>query len=410
MKRAVAVLTTTLLATNATADIIHADDVIIQGSSCVGFDCVNGENFGFDVVRSKENNIRLHFDDTSTSATFPDNDWRIVINDTSNGGADYFAIEDSSAGRQIFRLDAGAPTDALRLDSGGDFGIGTANPVVDLHIASGNTPTTRLEQNGSSGFAPQTWDVAGNEANFFIRDVTNGSRLPFKIKPNAPSDSLFIEGITGDIGLGTTSPTSNLEIRRAGQVSVELEDSNTGGDRWLMLLEPSGVNEGLSLTKAGTGVRELLISDKGVDIARQGRVTLELSDTQGETWDVVLDSAGGLNGLSFTRAGSGVREFRVANNGDIFTSGTQLNVPDFVFEPDYELMPLAKLESFIAEFKHLPEIAPAEEVHENGLNVTGMQMKLLTKIEELTLHVISQEKAIAELKQRLAEMESRNET
>jgi len=37
----------------ASADQVIADDVIIQGSTCVGFDCVNNENFGVDTIRLK---------------------------------------------------------------------------------------------------------------------------------------------------------------------------------------------------------------------------------------------------------------------------------------------------------------------------------------------------------------------
>ena len=80
-------------------DIVHLDDVIIDGSICVGLDCVNGENFGFDTQRLKENNLRIHFDDTSVSASFPNNDWRIVINDSNNGGLNHFTVEDATAGR-----------------------------------------------------------------------------------------------------------------------------------------------------------------------------------------------------------------------------------------------------------------------------------------------------------------------
>jgi hypothetical protein len=196
---------------SSTQDIQHLDDVIISFSLCVGNDCVNGESFGFDTLRLKENNLRIHFQDTSTSASFPTNDWRIVANDSSNGGGNYLAFEDSNAGRQVFRVDAGAPANALRVDSSGDVGIGTASPVVDVHVVSGNTPTLRLEQNGSSGFTPQTWDVAGNEANFFVRDATNGSRLPFKIKPSAPTNSIFVDS-DGGIGFGTQSLNSAASI------------------------------------------------------------------------------------------------------------------------------------------------------------------------------------------------------
>jgi hypothetical protein len=211
---------------SSTMDIVHNDDVIITFSLCVGNDCVNGESFGFDTLRLKENNLRIHFQDTSSSASFPTNDWRIIANDSSNGGASYLAFEDSNAGRQVFRVDAGAPANSLRVDSSGDVGIGTATPAVDAHIVSGNTPTLRLEQNGSSGFTPQTWDVAGNEANFFVRDVTNGSQLPFRIKPGADTDSLYITA-DGDIGMGTSSPDAKLHPETSEFPVLKVE--NTAG-------------------------------------------------------------------------------------------------------------------------------------------------------------------------------------
>ncbi|MDM7930876.1 hypothetical protein [Tabrizicola sp.] len=72
------------------ADQVIADDLIVTGSACVGFDCVNNENFGFDTLVLKENNLRIFFDDTSNSSSFPANDWRIVINDSANGGSSFF--------------------------------------------------------------------------------------------------------------------------------------------------------------------------------------------------------------------------------------------------------------------------------------------------------------------------------
>ena len=104
----------------APADIVQNDDLIVTFSACVGNDCVNGENFGFDTIRVKENNLRIHFDDTSNSASFPANDWRLVANDTNNGGASYFAIEDATAGRIPFRVEAGAPANSLYVEADGD--------------------------------------------------------------------------------------------------------------------------------------------------------------------------------------------------------------------------------------------------------------------------------------------------
>ena len=59
------------MAASALADQVILDDLIVDGSACIGFDCVNGESFGFDTLRLKENNLRIKFQDTSSSASFP---------------------------------------------------------------------------------------------------------------------------------------------------------------------------------------------------------------------------------------------------------------------------------------------------------------------------------------------------
>ena len=176
----------TLASGNASAVFFHIGNGSIDGSLCVGFDCVENESFGLDTIRLKENNLRIHFEDTSTTTGFPTTDWRILINDTASGGGSFFGIQDSDAGTRPMTIEANARTHALFVDSQGDVGIGTSTPAVELHAVRGDTPTLRLEQDGSSGFSPQSWDVAGNEAGFFIRDATNGSTLPFRIRPGAP--------------------------------------------------------------------------------------------------------------------------------------------------------------------------------------------------------------------------------
>ncbi len=65
---------------------------------------------------------------------------------------------------------------------------------------------------------------------------------------------------------------------------------------------------------------------------------------------------------------------------------------DFVFAEDYRLRSLPEVEQFITENKHLPDIAPANEMIEKGIDMGEMQIKLLQKIEELTLYVINLKK------------------
>jgi hypothetical protein len=210
------------------ATTVIGGDLTVHNSLCVGFDCTSSETFGFDTIRLKENSTRIKFEDTS-AAGFPSSDWQLTANDSASGGANKFSIEDISGARVPFTVLANAPTDSVFVASSGRVGFRTATPVLDLHVKTGNTPGLRLEQDGSSGFLPQAWDVAGNETSFFIRDVTGGSRLPFRIQPGAPSSSLFIN-TAGDLGVGTSGPTAPIHVVRNGtSANAAFLLQNTGG-------------------------------------------------------------------------------------------------------------------------------------------------------------------------------------
>ncbi len=74
---------------------------------------------------------------------------------------------------------------------------------------------------------------------------------------------------------------------------------------------------------------------------------------------------------------------------------------DFVFEEDYKLNSIAKVEDFIKTNKHLPNVPSAKEVSENGVEMVKMDATLLRQIEELWLHTIELKKEIQELKANL---------
>jgi hypothetical protein len=72
--------------------------------------------------------------------------------------------------------------------------------------------------------------------------------------------------------------------------------------------------------------------------------------------------------------------------------------PDFVFHENYHLPSLQEIEKYIITHKHLPEVPSATAIENEGLDLGEINKKLLQKIEELTLYLISQQKDIAELK------------
>jgi hypothetical protein len=244
-------------------DNVIPDDLIVQGSACIGLDCVNNESFGFDTIRIKENNTRIKFEDTSASG-FPTHDWQLTANDSASGGAEKFSIEDITAATVPFTVSGSAPTNAIFVDSTGRLGLRTATPMLDIHVSTSNTPAMRLEQTSAGGFTAQTWDIAGNEANFFVRDVTGGSRLPFRIRPGAPTSSIDIAA-TGKVGIGTASPDSRVTVKSLGTnaavvnvvqsaatTSLFTVFETTSGDGLVQIFDHSGL-EAFRMTSVSGG-------------------------------------------------------------------------------------------------------------------------------------------------------------
>jgi len=87
-------------------------------------------------------------------------------------------------------------------------------------------------------------------------------------------------------------------------------------------------------------------------------------------------------------------------DGKIRIQDWTISVPDHVFEPSYRLRPLAELAAYVEQARHLPGVPSAAAIAEHGVDVTGLLMALLEKVEELTLYTITQQRAIDELRAR----------
>lgn len=74
---------------------------------------------------------------------------------------------------------------------------------------------------------------------------------------------------------------------------------------------------------------------------------------------------------------------------------------DFVFAPNYALRSLEDVNSYIQEYQHLPDIPSAKQMRTDGMSVDKMVIKLLQKVEELTLYTIQQEERIKELENQI---------
>ncbi|BDX07610.1 tail fiber domain-containing protein [Planctobacterium marinum] len=350
------------------ADQLYTDDVIIQASLCVGLDCVNGESFNYDTIRLKENNVRIKFHDSSSTSSFPSNDWQITANDSANGGANKFSIEDISATKVPFTISAGAPDHSIFVKDNGYIGFNTSTPLTQLHVKDGNSPSLRIEQDGSSGFTSQSWDIAGNETNFFIRDVTNNSNIPFKIAPGASKNSLYIAS-DGDVGLETQSPDGQFDVAHAtdannhaflinpssyvgvnidngydplGWFDVQMGNGNSG-----FLVQTNGkigIGTGTTAITGRLDVRGLDYSTSYLNIDDQGDIGIGTNAPVGR---FEVTSIGGANPyLSVDASGNvGVGTNTPTAEFDITSSGANMLLRDSEVPGTKELRTLLKLQS-----------------------------------------------------------------
>jgi hypothetical protein len=371
-------------------DIVHADDVIIDGSLCVGNDCYSGLAFGFDTIVLMENNLRIFFDDTSTIQNYPRNDWRIICNDSTDGGGRYFAIEDATEVSNILVLEAGAPDNSLYVDSHGDVGINTSTPYYELHIVDGDSPCVRLDQDGSYGWTPQKWDLCGNESNFFIRDATHASKLPFRIEPDAPTNSIFVKS-NGDIGMGTGSPGYALVVEKTGD-NAEVVCSRTSGAMNFMNATSSfatfgSINNYSVRVVTNNSWRMQLNTDNSLSM-RSGATC----STAGEWLDnSSIELKENIKNLTADRA------FEALNG---------LNPVTF----NYKVDKTDKQVGFIAE--EVPElVATKDRKHMSAMDVVAVltkvvqgQQKLIREQQTTSLEL---KKTMSQLKKRIAELEKK---
>ncbi|QIR15126.1 tail fiber domain-containing protein [Shewanella aestuarii] len=430
--------------TSLYADQVILDDLIIDGSSCIGQDCVNGESFGFDTLRLKENNLRIKFDDTSNSGSFPSNDWQITANDSSNGGLNKFSIDDISGGRTPFTLEAGAPNHSLYVDDGGRVGVGTSSPLVELHVVNGDSPTLRLEQNGSSGFTAQTWDVAGNEAGFFIRDATNGSTLPFRILPGASSESLVIDG-DDQVGIGAgTNPLVNLEVRDSSGPEFRLSKDTTTFTEFATNTEGKlTITSSSSATSVTTPVVNIVDSNSAgspelmLNLANDGPSYLGLDNINDNSrWLMHNNTLGNFriskqnyndtNNLTYnspfelTASGDLTIKGKIKATSSDFTSSQTLKENFSLISATEILTKVANLAitkwNYIQDSDTVLHIGPmAEDFHEafglNGdekgtISISDISGVALASIKALKLASDEKDKKISELEKRIAALES----
>ena len=215
------------------------------------------------------------------------------------------------------------------------------------------------------------------------------------------------------IGLTTVTPRGALDVKGSaiigsGYAGITSVTPPTNG----MLVE--GIMAIGASTVPTSGESKLVLGAQTGNSFEGGQLQLNGAGTYKAAFiDNVMDFSSGqpmLRFLSGTNSGSNTMlanfntntgEFRVFGNVNatrFVVNGTwSLEVPDYVFKKGFSLTSLEETEKFVQKNHHLPEIPSAKEFKQDGMNLAEMNLRLLKKVEELTLHMIEQNKRIKTL-------------
>lgn len=241
----------------------------------------------------------------------------------------------------------------------------------------------------------------------------------------------------GRIGLGTDDPKELVQIgaewtfhnggNKIMARNFDYDSPNQIGKRIVSGPVSAiifGQNGDLVLSTAPNGNAGSTFSlEHRVRILNDGRVGIHNSNPKGDFQVDVMDSNPSRYGIVVAVQADDQHAFSVVNrnqtssscpNGEdvfrikgsglveakeicLFTSGWC----DFVFAPDYPLLPLQDLAVYIQQKGHLPGVPSESEVLEEGQRLGEMNKALLLKVEELTLYTLQQQEQIDLLKEEL---------
>jgi len=224
------------------------------------------------------------------------------------------------------------------------------------------------------------------------------------------------------IGIGTQTPLQKLHIEN-GKILVR------GSDNWFPgLIIQNEIGRSVLLLTGTTGATNFSSTELVFEDLTNGK-TWTMLNTNTNTFSLVnyqnganfnspvkIDFGAPTNSLTINSNGNiGMgtlpNEHKLAVAGTIIAEEVivklQSNWPDHVFNDDYQLPELADVKQFIQKNHHLEGVPSEKEIQNNGINIAGIQSKLLQKIEELTLYVIKQDEEINNLKDEVVDLRNK---
>lgn len=260
--------------------------------------------------------------------------------------------------------------------SGNRVGVGVNNPSTTFQIRANNVnPSVGCTSSGTSCFN-DPFRVTWRE-----RVYVGGETPGWQIQENPA----FFVNKNGRVGINTENPQNQLHVM--GTISLE------NGARWQIY----GTQNAFAVRNTTSGSYNLWINRSdgymGINKVNPDERLHVDGNVLIENGDLIVSNPNGL--------GQGDNQIKLQSDGYIRAREIKVDlqtIPDYVFAEGYELMPLEELGEFVKNNKHLPGVKSEAEFKEEGsISLSEMNIKLLEKVEELTLYILQLEERIGKL-------------